>query len=372
MTFRDSIALITLYVLFNCSLFLDLGLSGTIVYSLAVFFIVIFFASGNVIKISKKEKNVLLIIFLIQFIDKLNDCLGGGGIGQIFQVVFTILFILFLISAKDRKQIQPTIRRALFCGAALLIVYGIVSNILLKELDRDASIMLLFWFVFYVLDNKRYKIPVGLFVFYILWFVLEARAASGGMLVFLALYLMNVRKTSTKNVLLFLGVLFSIVIIAAGVLLEYQYMIKTPLFTGRGVIWGEALDCFNGCPKSNLFFGFPSTEAQLVDSFSDFQIEGAGKHLGEILLKGNFHNGYIYTLYNCGIVGIILLLYLIFDSPIVKLENTSNFILLCTYLVVFSLQGRAVGGIYAPSLIFMIINILPVKNRKYDYNKTNK
>lgn len=371
MSFRDSIALITLYVLFNCPLALDLGVSGTIVYCIAVFFIVLYFVSGSVLVITKEERSVIWVIFLIQFIDKLNDCLGGGGVGQLLQVVFTVLFLLFLISAKDRKQLQPTIRRALFCGAFFLIVYAIVCNIPLKELDRDASIMLLFWFAFYVFDNKRYKIPIGLLVFYILWFVLEARAASGAMVFFLALYYLNIKKTSKKNLLLCLCVVGCFGLIAAAVLVEYQYMVQTPIFTGRGVIWGEALDSFNGCPDRNLVFGFPSTEAQLDESFSDFHIEGYGKHLGEILLRGNFHNGYIYTLYNCGILGIVLLLYLIFVSPIAKKENTCNFILLCTYLVVFSLQGRAIGGVYAPSLIFMIINVVPVINKKYEYYKTN-
>lgn len=61
------------------------------------------------------------------------------------------------------------------------------------------------------------------------------------------------------------------------------------------------------------FLGIPSTSANLGKNFGGIILdprEGRGDNLLSDLEGGHFHSGFIYTLYNTGIIGCLLLLFI--------------------------------------------------------------
>lgn len=88
----------------------------------------------------------------------------------------------------------------------------------------------------------------------------------------------------------------------------------TPLFTGRGLLWDAGTEKILH-PDSNVYFflGIPSTSANLGKNFGGIILdprEGRGDNLLSDLEGGHFHSGFIYTLYNTGIIGCLLLLFI--------------------------------------------------------------
>lgn len=371
-----SLNAVVFFILFNCSLLLNLGVPSSAVYLPCFIILFVILATRKKIEL-KPFVPVFTCLLILQIIDKLNDVFGGGDVGQLFPIIYTACFIPFLIINRNKPTIVDDIRRPLLFAILFLFLYAFLRNVPLRELDRDLSIMVLFRYFLFVFSfkNKTIKVVVGVLVFYLLWELLEARTASLSMVVFVAIYWLKIQKLIFQRFILLGAILSAIGLTAFGVYYEYFSLgAVSELYTGRGVMWGEVVLRF--VDNNSLFndlFGFPSTGGQLESDFGDFYIKGRGAHLGEILTRGNFHNTFVYTLYNTGIIGLLLLFISVFKVIKVTAFDYRNFAVLCSMMVVMVFQGRSVVGIYASSIIFQIVLFVPLINSKRnEYIKEHK
>lgn len=366
-----SLNAIVFFILFNCSLLLNLGVPSSAVYLPCFIILFVILATRKKIEL-KPFVPVFICLLILQIIDKLNDVFGGGDVSQLFPIIYTACFIPFLIINRNKPSIVDDIRRPLLFAILFLFLYAFLRNVPLRELDRDLSIMVLFWYFLFVFSfkNKTMKVVVGVLVFYLLWELLEARTASLSMVVFIALYRLKIQKCKAQSFILLGAILSAIGLTAFGIYYEYFSLgAVSELYTGRGIIWGEVISRF--LENNNLFnglFGFPSAGGQLESDFGDFYIKGPGAHLGEILIRGNFHNSFVYTIYNTGIIGLLLLFISVFKTIKLSPFDYRSFAVLCAMIVVMVFQGRSVVGIYASSIIFQIVLFVPLINNNKNAN----
>ena len=360
-------------ILFNCSLLLNIGIPGAVVYLIATFFLVLYsIFVGN--KKYTVDKKTVWALFLLLLIDKVNDYIGGGGFSQLFPLFYILFYFNFIIQIRSYKDVQDIIRKTLFIAALLLIIWGGVRSIPMRQLDRDCSIMFMVWYALYFIGKRPHRFIVSILIFILEWFIFEARTASLGLFVFWGVLLINIKNIKLQHVLIGLELFFCILLIALGVYYEtFVCLGYSELFTGRGVIWGESLFYLFDSENINRFFGLSTAEVSLESAFYDLPLNsGRSVHFKELLLKGNFHNGFVYILYNTGLFGFILFIYAIIKSYTWKCGNVNNFAILCMFFVAYSFQGRSPTGIYATSILFMILMFIPISGKNENINKRFK
>ena len=95
--FNISIGSLLLLLFLNTSLLLNVRFSSSLIYILFfVIFITYFFNNG--ITISRADKCVVLLLFLIFGIDKLNDTLTPFDLKQLIPLLFGLFWICFLLN----------------------------------------------------------------------------------------------------------------------------------------------------------------------------------------------------------------------------------------------------------------------------------
>ena len=159
--------------------------------------------------------------------------------------------------------------------------------------------------------------------------------------------------------------IFSTIVIQTGVTLEKNLGGVSSIFTGRGLLWGQAVDKILNGPTIKFYFGYPTSKEELLKEFGDYNIgnnESQIEHMGRILEGGNFHNGLVYTLYNTGVVGFVLFIVIMFNCFRLMEYNINNLNAFNGAFVIYLLNGRSLYGIYILSILLLII--LSVKLEK--------
>ncbi|MCE5319783.1 MAG: hypothetical protein LLF93_01610 [Bacteroidales bacterium] len=163
-----------------------------------------------------------------------------------------------------------------------------------------------------------------------------------------------------------LAVFCSLIVTAAGIIYEYSNLgLGDTVFSGHGLVWGANLNTLVSASTSNILLGCPTTEESLLKSFEardmNFLLEGKHEFITTILQGGNTHNGIVYTLYNTGIIGFILLI-IIFTKSFKVLEyNYNNLNAFIGVFIIWVFNGRSLTGIYLLSTLMLITLMIPIK-----------
>lgn len=382
--FNISIGSLLLLLFLNTSLLLNVRFSSSLIYIL-FFVIFITYFINNGITISRADKCVVLLLFLIFGIDKLNDTLTPFDLKQLIPLLFGLFWICFLLNNINRYIIRY-LKSYSALSLILLLVWGVVNGIPLNSLDRDSSLLILMWIMLVCYSNSSNIFKLFCVFLFMLSeiFIFESRSIIGAFVLFILMRflfekLLRHEKLiiTFQRIILLLFVLYSISFSIYGIVYEYIiYHGYSCEFTGRGLIWGQAIGCsidifdFTVIDWKGLLFGFSTSPEELFKHFSDsIQIAGDEiEHMEDILLGGHFHNGFVYIFHNAGLFGLISFVILLFVSIKRLKYNCCNFCILLPLLFVFLLNGRSLLGIYTSSCLLIIPLLVPFHYSQPDEN----
>lgn len=346
------------------------GFPISYVYITAIGVILIYFLAGNRFFINRKKLQLFLLLTCLVTLDKLNDFASGLNLAQLFPIFYCMLIVVFLLGLKEYENnlVWSIIRRVSLIGVLLALAFSFTYGISLNQLNRDCSALLFIYFVSYFYSNKKGRFLVFLITFFLGVVVMEARTLTLSFGIFLIGYYIFHSRNQKKvvNMTIILAVFCSLIVTAAGIIYEYSNLgLGDTVFSGHGLVWGANLNTLVSASTSNILLGCPTTEESLLKSFEardmNFLLEGKHEFITTILQGGNTHNGIVYTLYNTGIIGFILLI-IIFTKSFKVLEyNYNNLNAFIGVFIIWVFNGRSLTGIYLLSTLMLITLMIPIK-----------
>lgn len=367
----DNQSLLTiLLVIYSISSFIIpiIGISIGVVYAIYLLLFILYVKVVRRFCVGRIEKKLIFLFVLLIAIDKLNDFFYACELKQLLSLIVSISIVLFFVFQMHRaREVWRLVRfSSLFC----VIVFFIISflyKIPLDALDRDASSLLYIFFVSCYSLSFWKKILLFFPIALIENFLFEARSVVVALIIYLLVdaLLSFSNKKWLKKMLLITEIIFSMFVIKIAI--DVESTIKTPsiMFTGRGLIWEQAVShVFCGGSTYNLFLGFATTNESLEQKFGKELIareKSKDEYMTKILLGGHFHNGIIYSLYNTGAFGLFLL-FLCFSQSFKRLDyNRKNIAAFTGFYIIYVLNGRSIYGIYVLSIIMLLIILLPME-----------
>lgn len=315
------------------------------------------------------EKSLLVSITLLSAIDKLNDLFESFQIlRNIGPILYVFLFVKYLLT-KSYKNVGSEIRTIFYslCITAFVdFVLSYLSGVDFRAFSSDVSVLLLFaWILIMWYGKGKFLATLG--VAFVTIFLLESRTIILSMLAFLLVYfLWDKMSKGSKNGLrkfyIACELLCAFLITGFGIWVEcFKNGMSngSSIFSGHGVLWGLCLEHFISGNFSNFLFGFPSTPETYKKAFDGINLLYSGNdyianYSERSLLHGNFHNSFIYYLYNTGVIGLSLLTSLIIRCLKNNKYKKEPVGLFSAILFVALLNGQSLTSIYIISTIFIM------------------
>ena len=354
-------------LLFGSPYLLQLNISFKIQYFISLVLLFLYFIYEKKFILPWNKLRIFVLFFLLTAIDKLNDFFYCADLSQLISILYSFFIFVFLLgmTEDEGRMFWKIVKNVVLFSCCIATLLAIVNHTPLEDFDRDVSAALYIYFVCTFFSCKRNYLILFL-VLYVEIFVFEARTLILSFIAFILSFFFFRKCTNNswkKNALILELVALSFMIYGA-ITFERKAGCITPLFTGRGLLWDAGTEKILH-PDSNVYFflGIPSTSANLGKNFGGIILdprEGRGDNLLSDLEGGHFHSGFIYTLYNTGIIGCLLLLFIFFTS-FSRLEyNYCNFCAFMGALIIWVLNGRSINGIYLLSTMMMLFLLVPI------------
>lgn len=313
--------------------------------------------------IAREKKIVVTLLFVLSFIDKVNDLSADfdvvAGVGPIlYTLVVTSFFSTF------NKEESRNVIKLLYYLSILSFVISIVplilsSEVLLRTVDRTYSILLYLFWILNTWYGKK-KVFVSIVVFFVNIFIFEARTMIISMSFFLFCYYFLANFSKKIRRWLLIGIFASgILFVMAGIIIEFVAGVGNTEFSNHGLIWGVVADqMINSKSLYHFLFGYPTTPETLSNVFSSISLiygnNGYITNVEDVLEQGHFHCSLVYYLYNTGVVGLSLLFYTIYKAMKAKQYNVESFTLFGSIFYVAIFNGQNLTGVYLISTIFLL------------------
>lgn len=342
----------------------------SVVYVLALGTLTLYFTTENGLKFSAQKVTLFVLFLSLAAIDKLNDFFYSVSFTQFLPLIYSVCIYVFLMGLKESEILQFWKTTAHICYFIVIasILLAIAKNIPLSDYDRDVSAIVYLLIIYeFVSNKKRYWLILLLIVLDI--YILEARTIILSLVAFWgSYYIFHFKKWHMlMRMVLILELIVMSVLTHEAIKFETDLQMRTPLFTGRGLIWGAAVDKISNPEyKYHQFIGVPSTERKLAENFSSTMLdsrEGRSDNLMSDLLGGHFHNGLVYTIYNTGIIGCIILVLIIMFSFKSLDYNLNNYSAFLGMFIIWGLNGRSLNGIYVISTMMMMLLLVKLPKR---------
>lgn len=305
--------------------------------------------------------NLVVLMFVLVCIDKVNDLSSDFTLSNIGPIFYTLaITMVFANLGKYKNMLISFMRRMAFFAVIIDISIYYSAGIDLSKIDRDVSVLLMFFFILtYYYGNKKLLLPFFIIVLFIEIFILEARTMILSFSAFLLLdwFLKRIESIRFRNFIFFFSVVVSFGIIFYAIRIEYiggSWNNTSELFTGRGYIWGAAMqEIFLNGSLRGLLFGLPTTPEYLTKIFAGTFTGWLKETTEEILIKGHFHSTIVYYIFNTGIVGTFLLFYICYKAMKKMGFSRESYCLFIAIFITSIFNGRSLTGYYVISTLFM-------------------
>lgn len=311
---------------------------------------------------------LLFLMTLICFIDKINDFLVDfdilRNIGPVLYCFFLVKYLLVKQYNNNTIEVRYIFRVSI-ATFLLELFRNLMSGAEFRFFSSDISTILIFIWVLYMWYG-RHKLVASIIVVFLTIFLFEARTMILSISVFLFIYYYwNKVKTHMKKFPQFflLCELVGVFIVTAyGI---WDETIKngmsngSGIFSGHGILWGLCLEQYLTGDLINQLFGYPTTPALYEKIFGGINVLYSGNEYiannsEESLIHGNFHNSFVYYIYNTGIFGLFLLSIVIQKVFKNNQYNFESIGLFSVVLIIAVFNGQSLTSIYLISTIFLL------------------
>ena len=372
---QKPILLILCIVLFFVPAIFSMGVS-LVAIELIIIFLSLCFLLGRPIHTNR----VVALMMVLVCIDKFNDLSSEFSISNIGPIIYTLAIThVFVNLGKHKEELITFMRRIAFLAVVINIFVCYMAGTPIRLLDRDVSVLLMFYFILsYYYGNKKTIWLLLLGVLFIEIFILEARTMILSFAGFLVLnWLMSrIRAKGFYKFVYFSSIVFTFGVIFYAIWYEFvggSWQTTSELFTGRGYIWGNALqEIYLKGSTQTMLFGLPTTPAFLTKLFAGTFSGWLQETTEEILMAGHFHSTVVYYIFNTGTVGTLLFFYICYYALRKMKFSRENFCLFIAVYITSILNGRSLTGYYIMSTIFMLTLLVQLPPSPNFYNKKIK
>ena len=314
---------------------------------------------------AKKNGIIILLLFILTFIDKVNDFMSNHDIVQGLGPLLYVFLVSMCLSSIQPSSI-PSFFKFLHKSLPLAIVAGLlftyISGIPWGQSNKEICVLILVYWMLTIMYGKS-KLIITLLVIFLNIFLLDARTMVLSMSVFyLGYYILRGNKSiGIRRNLLFLEFAVSLIVIVVGVLDEFYYGIQrgSGYFSGHGLIWGLALEAiFNSGSIKTILLGLPTDLNSLSSHFAWMNGQAADNTFlagaVNLLEHGHVHSSIVYYILNTGVLGLLLLFYTINKSLRRNSYVIESFCFFSAIFIAALFNGLSLTSIYTISTFFLV------------------